>query len=201
MAHDVHLPRHAGRKRRPVSVTLPIFDGGTPERLAHAIAAGHLDAVETFESDPNAGGRRELRRRRFISPLEALRKSGALNGEQFAAAMQYQRHANLAEIVGPVGCVRYEPRGVDGGAGAFLLPIEAAADHLIQLARAQASCGPRALRMLRWIEAEAMGWRCAARLWFKGYSESVRERRFITSLRAVCDKLEAHYGKAADHST
>ena len=83
---------------------------------------------------------------------------------------------------------------IEGGSPRFLLPIEAAADYLAQLARAQAQCDPAMMTMLRGIAAEPCGWREQARLWWPAASERGKRAEFLRRLRITCNALARHYG-------
>jgi len=163
----------------------------TPERRRHAEEAELLVVMDTFTTD--AGEKTDLKRQRLIQPLEQMWKAGVLDAGQYAAACRYQREHSLAILSGPGSTVRYEPRMIEGGNDRFLLPIEAAADYLARLARAQLACGPRYVRTLEWIAAEPIGWRFQARMWWPGESERQARWLFKRELRAVCSMLEWHY--------
>lgn len=163
----------------------------TPERRRHAEEAELLVVMDTFTTD--AGEKTDLKRQRLIQPLEQMWKAGVLDAGQYAAACRYQREHSLAILSGPGSTVRYEPRMIEGGNDRFLLPIEAAADYLARLARAQLACGPRYVRTLEWIAAEPIGWRFQARIWWPGESERQARWLFKRELRAVCSMLEWHY--------
>jgi hypothetical protein len=185
------LTRRAGRKRKPIPITLAKWEGPTPERIRHVEVAGTIVVVDTYRTD--AGEKTELKRMRIISPLEQLWKAGIIDSGQYGAARRYQRDADLAAVVGPGATVRYEPRMIDGGNERFLLPIEAATDYLMRLAAAQRACGPRSLRMLNWIATEATGWRQQARAWFPQASELWARTSFHRILRLTASDLEGHY--------
>lgn len=163
----------------------------TPERRRHAEEAELLVVMDTFTTD--AGEKTDLKRQRLISPLEQLWKAGVLDSGQYGAARRYQRDADLAAVTGPGSTVRYEPRMIDGGDDRFLLPIEAAAGYLANLARAQLACGPALRKVLDWIATEPMGWRFQAKAWFPGASERHARWMFKRNLRAACSVLEGHY--------
>jgi hypothetical protein len=187
--------RRPGRKRKAPRITLPGYEGPTPEHAAHVVAAGMALAVEAYRTD--AGEETQLKRQRIVSPLEQLWKAGVLDSGQYGAARRYQRDADMAALVGPHACVRYEPRMIDGGTARFLLPIEAATDYLSRLAAAQMGCGPRRRRMLDWIADEPCGWRQQATGWFPDASELWARASFKRLLRATCSILEAHYKRRA----
>lgn len=163
----------------------------TPERRRHAEEAELLVVMDTFTTD--AGEKTDLKRQRLISPLEQLWKAGVLDSGQYGAARRYQRDADLAAVTGPGSTVRYEPRMIEGGNDRFLLPIEAAANYLAQMARAQLACGARYVRTLEWIAEEPIGWRFQARVWWPGESERQARWLFKRELRAACSVLEGHY--------
>lgn len=185
------IHRRPGRKRKAARITLPSYDTPNEDTIRQLVASGMEIAVEVYHTD--AGERTQLRRQRIISPLEQLWKAGRIDAEQYGAARRYQRHADMAAVSGPRGVVRYEPRMIDGGAPAFLLPIEAAADHLAGLALAQLACGPKLRPVLDWIAVEPIGWREQAKRWWPGASEQHLRSEFQRRLRITCDKLERHY--------
>lgn len=185
-----HSPaaRRAGRKRKPVPVSLGEMP--TDLRYNRAADAGTHFAIEDINTP---SGQRTGERRRLISPLEQLWAAGVLDSGMYGAARRYQHDADLAAVVGPGATVRYEPRMIDGGAPRFLLPIEAAADYLMRMAAAQRACGPKRRHMLDWIAVEPCGWRQQARAWFPEASETWARSSFQRLLRASCAILEAHY--------
>jgi hypothetical protein len=184
------MTRRTGRKRKPALVTLALTAiGPTRQRLQHAEDGGQVLAVETYRTD--AGERTQLQRMRIVSPLERMWKDGLIGTGQYGAARRYQRDADLAAICGPASTVRYEPRWIDGGNERFLLPIEAAADHLARLAAAQCACPPEHRRMLDWIAADTPGWREQARIWFGGSRRGPND--FLDVSRETCSRLEQHY--------
>lgn len=186
----IALTRRPGRKRR-AAITLANWEGPTPERIRHVEGAGTMLVVDTYETD--GGEKTQLKRMRIVSPLEQLWKADVLDSGQYGAARRYQRDADMAAVVGPGAAVRYEPRMIQDGAKRFLLPIEAATDYLIRLARAQLACGPRFARMLGWIATEPMGWRFQAKAWHPGASERHARWLFTRDLRLACSRLEGHY--------
>lgn len=187
----ITLTRRAGRKRKAIPVTLANWEGPTPERIRHVAFAGTMLVVDVYQTD--GGEKTDLKRMRIVSPLEQLWKAGVIDSGQYGAARRYQRDFDLAAIAGPGSSVRYEPRMIEDGGKRFLLPIEAATDHLMRMALAQRACGERRLRMLGWIATEPLGAREQARLWWPKASERWSRAEFIRELRVVCDRLEGHY--------
>lgn len=189
------MPRRVGRKRKGVRVTLPGYEAPTAENIRQAEALGMEIVVETYHTD--AGETTQLRRQRVVSPLEQLWKAGAIDAAQFGAARCYQQVADMAAVAGPGAVVRYEPRMIQGGTPPFLLPIEAMADHLAAMARAQDACGAMFRPMLSWIAAEAVGWREQARAWWPDASERGMRAEFLRRLRITCNRLRRHYSGRA----
>ena len=182
--------RRCGRKRK-ARITLPGYEAPTPQAIAHAVAMGLEIVVETYHTA--AGEKTQLRRQRIVSPLEQLWKAGVLSAEQYGAARRYQHTADMAAVIGPGACVHYEPRMIEGGSPRFLLPMEAAADHLAGLAAAQSACGAELIPILEWISVEPRGWREQACIWWPAASERGRRAEFQRRLRVACDRLEWHY--------
>lgn len=191
----ITLTRRPGRKRKAIPVTLANWEGPTPERIRHVEFSGSMLVVDVYQTDK--GEQTQLKRMRIVSPLEMLWKVGTLDSGQYGAARRYQGDADKAAVAGPNATVRYEPRMIEDGGKRFLLPIEAATDHLMKMARAQQACGERYRRMLDWVATEPLGAREQARLWWPKASERWSRAEFIRELRVVCDRLEGHYRRKA----
>lgn len=183
--------RRPGRKRKPGIISLSNGIGPTTEHIRHIEIAGKMLQVDTYRTDE--GTETQLKHLRISSPLEQLWKAGVLDAGQYGAARRYQRDADKAVIAGPGLCVRYEPRMIDGDGKRFLLPIEAAAEHLIRMALAQRACGAKYSQMLNWIAVEPMGWRDQARAWYPDSSETWARVNFKRLLRQCCSSLETCY--------
>lgn len=189
------IKRRPGRRRKASSITLPSYETPTAEHIRQAVALG-LEVVVEDEHTPS-GQKTQIRRHRVVSPLEQLRRAGVIDDDQCGAALRYQHTASMAAISGPGSCVQYKPRMIQGGSPRFLLPIEAAADYLTQLAAAQAQCPAIMLNMLHWIAVEPCGWREQACIWWPDISERGRRAEFQRRLRITCNALARHYNRRA----